>query len=433
MSSQKNEGVEDLVASIFEQAISERASDVHFETLTDSLRVRFRIDGVLEDKFNLPSTQTESVINSIKVVADLDITNHDSPQDGHFELYQFVNSDDDKKESGPLANIGEKFKGILSKANSGISGDGQSENFKNPSKNSQRVLDVRISVYPSVNGEVIVARILNRPDALISLADHGMEPDTLESIHNIIGRDSGMILITGPAGSGKTTTLYSILQELKSKEKNIMTIEDPVEFHLDWLRQTELKPDRGFTFERAMRSILRQDPDVIMIGEIRDKETAEHAISVSLIGRIVGATVHSNSTIGTIARLIDMNIDRSMIAYAINGVISRRLVRRVCDSCKVEYVPDQKRLAYFGLNLPGQKFYKGKGCDACRQTGYSGRVGIFEVLEFNSAFRSLIVSKAPMSDLENYMNNSGVRTLKLDAVEKVTKGVTTIEEISKIV
>ena len=212
-----------------------------------------------------------------------------------------------------------------------------------------------------------------------------------------------------------------------------MTIEDPVEFHLEWLRQSELKPERGFTFVRAMRSILRQDPDVIMIGEIRDQEAAEHAVSVSLIGRIVGSTVHSNSTIGTIARFIDMNIERSMIAYAINGIISRRLVRKICQSCPVEYEPDPKQLAHFGLTLGSQKFFKGKGCPDCRNTGYHGRIGIFEVLEFDSDFRSLIVARAAMSELEAYTIKIGMKTLKDDAVSKVLAGFTTLEEISKIV
>jgi len=293
-------------------------------------------------------------------------------------------------------------------------------------------LDVRVSIYPSINGEILVARILDRSSAIMSLADLGMSPDTLVQVKNIISHDSGMVLITGPAGSGKTTTLYALIQELKSLEKNIMTIEDPVEFHLEWLRQSELRPERGFNFVQAMRSILRQDPDVIMIGEIRDQDTAEQAISISLIGRIVGSTIHSNSTIGTVARFVDMNIERSMIAYAINGIISRRLVRRNCESCEAEYEPDDKLLTHFGLTRGGQKFFKGRGCEKCRNTGYSGRIGIIEVLEFDSEFRSLIVDKAPMSELEAYVGRSGMKTLKIDGVNKVLAGLTTLEEISKI-
>ncbi|MSU55475.1 MAG: type II/IV secretion system protein [Candidatus Taylorbacteria bacterium] len=434
----KTMSAEDFITEVFDLAIKERASDVHFEAQTNSMRIRFRIDGLLEDRFTLPTTQLESVVNSIKVLANLDITVHEVPQDGHFEFYQLPSSSEsknivsEKAVSSSLLTLGERFKGIFSKSGT-TSGSVDASAQTGLSKKAPRVLDVRISIYPSINGESLVARILNRPDALLSLSDLGMMPDTLATVKKLIARDSGMVLVTGPAGSGKTTVLYSLLQELKSKEKNIMTIEDPVEFHLEWLRQSELKPERGFTFSRAMRSILRQDPDVIMVGEIRDQEAAEHAISVSLIGRIVGSTVHSNSTVGTIARFIDMNIERSMIAYAINGIISRRLVRRICQSCPVEYEPEPAQLSYFGLTSDSQKFFKGKGCADCRDTGYKSRIGIFEVLEFESELRSLIVAKAPMSELEAFTISHGMKTLKQDAVEKVLLGLTTLEEISKIV
>ena len=428
---------EDFIASVFEQAVAERASDVHFEPMVSSMRVRFRVDGILEDRYNLPAYQLESIINSVKVLASLDITAHEVPQDGHFEFYQVPVA---SKEAGSgngeeHLGIGARLKAVFAKADSvpSIVKERQDNVSGGSNKKGTRVLDVRVSIYPSINGEVLVARILDRSDAVMSLNDLGMTPETLATVKNLISYDSGLVVITGPAGSGKTTTLYSILQELKSQEKNIMTIEDPVEFHLEWLRQSELKIERGFTFIRAMRSILRQDPDVIMIGEIRDQEAAEHAISVSLIGHIVGTTMHSNSMIGTVARFVDMNIERSMIAYAINGIISRRLVRKVCPSCVVEYEPDDEHLNHFGLSRGSHKFVRGQGCENCRHTGYLGRIGIFEVLEFDGEFRSLIVAKAPMSELEAYTVKVGMKTLKDDALAKAIAGITTLEEISKVV
>jgi type IV pilus assembly protein PilB len=302
-----------------------------------------------------------------------------------------------------------------------------------PSPEQNSMLDIRISVYPSIKGEVVVARILNRRDALLPIGNLGMTAATLAKVKHIISRDYGMILITGPVGSGKTTTLYSLMEELHDDERVIMTIEDPVEFHLEWLRQSELHPARGFDFNSAMRSILRQDPDILMIGEIRDQVAAQHAVTVSLVGRIVGSTIHSNSNVGTIARLIDLQIERSMIAYAINGVISQRLIRKICPQCRESYVPDQADLAYFGLSATAVQYVHGKGCEACHGTGYQGRIGIFEVLEFDSGLRSLIVEKAPMDQLEAYAIRSGMRTLKDEAAEKIVAGLTTIEEVIKYV
>lgn len=409
-----------FLVSVFEKAISETASDVHFERFGDFFLIRFRVDGVLQERWRLPAVEMDQCINSLKVIASLDITNHETPQDGHFEFI--------KTDTGGVINPNIEGRPNNPRIVSGEIGE-------SPVNEDQEngTLDIRISVYPSIKGEVVVARLLNRKDALMPISKLGMDNETLAKVKHLISREYGMILITGPVGSGKTTTLYSLMLELRNDERIIMTIEDPVEFHLEWLRQSELRPTRGFGFNEAMRSILRQDPDVLMIGEIRDQQTAEHAISVSLVGRIVGSTIHSNSNVGTIARLIDLNIDRGMIAYAINGVISQRLVRRLCTFCTEQYSPDQSHLDYFGITLNSGHFLKGKGCEKCHNTGYSGRVGIFEVLAFDSGIRSLIVDKAPMDAIEEYARKTGTKLLKQDALDKVFAGLTTLEEVTKFV
>ncbi|MCI0565989.1 GspE/PulE family protein, partial [bacterium] len=299
------------------------------------------------------------------------------------------------------------------------------------------VLDVRVSTFPTISGEVAVLRILNRVGALIPLSDLGMEEDALAKVRELAARPYGVTLLTGPTGSGKTTTMYSILQELITPDKNIITLEDPVEFRFDWIRQTEIKPARGLTYATAMRSILRQDPDIIMVGEIRDPETAEYAIRVALTGRLVFSTIHSNTTIGTIPRLLDMGIDAGPIAYALNGVIAQRLVRKICMQCRVPYEPDKRHLHYFGINFgfnqTGREFFKGAGCAKCNGSGYSGRIGIFEVLAIDETLRSLIIGKASIEDIKKYTRDTGMKTLQDDAVGKVLKGITTIEEVMRIV
>ncbi|OHA13222.1 MAG: hypothetical protein A2909_01470 [Candidatus Tagabacteria bacterium RIFCSPLOWO2_01_FULL_39_11] len=292
---------------------------------------------------------------------------------------------------------------------------------------------MRVSVFRTINGESAVLRILNRSEMIISLENLGMDQKDFLTVKKLISRVYGMLLITGPSGSGKTTTLYSLLRKLQGKEKNIVTLEDPVELRLENIRQIQIKPVQGFTFASAMRSILRQDPDIIMVGEIRDPETAEYAVRASLTGRSVASTVHANTTIGIIARLIDMNIERSLIAYAVNGAIAQRLVRKICSSCKTSYAPDPELLKYFKLESATVEFMRGSGCDACNNTGYIGRTGIFEVLEFDDGLRSLIIEKTPMNVLQAHAEKTGLKTLKQDAVEKVLAGITTIEEASRSV
>ncbi|OGF63517.1 hypothetical protein A2662_01660 [Candidatus Giovannonibacteria bacterium RIFCSPHIGHO2_01_FULL_45_33] len=376
----------DFLLEIFDGAIEAHASDIHIEPLSKKLIVRIRVDGVLIEQWSKSIIEHEPLVNRIKVLAGIDIVDRSTPQDGHFEI-----------------------------------------------NSSKGVLDIRVSVFPTINGDAAALRFVNRSDMLVDLKDLAADQKTFLMIKGLISKIYGMVLITGPSGSGKTTTLYSILNELQSKEKNIITLEDPVELRLDGIRQSQIRPEQGFTFASGMKSILRQDPDVIMIGEIRDPETAGYAMRSALAGRIVFSTVHSNTTVGTIARLLDMNVERSLIAFAINGIIAKRLVRMICKNCKETYTPAPEYLQYFELSASDHVFTHGKGCDHCRGTGYAGRIGLFGVLEFDDNLRALIVEKSPMNVLQDYIDKSGVKTLKTDAVEKVLAGITTLEEAAHAV
>lgn len=385
-----------FVRGVLTEAISRGASDVHIEPVIEEFRIRFRVDGALQTYTKRPMAEYSSVLNGVKVLTDLDIATHQVPQDGHVEL--------------ALEQV----------APAGYGGDDQ-------------YYDIRVSVFPSVNGEVIVMRILNRKSALLSMAELGMDKPLLEQMRTMLLTNYGMMLVTGPTGSGKTTTLYSILSELKSVQKNIITLEDPIEFHLDWLRQCEINDARGFTYERAMASVLRQDPDVLMVGEIRDQHTAEYAVRSALVGRIVGSTIHANTAIGTIARLLELSIPRSILAHSINGIIAQRLVRRTCDACKERYAPSALVLAHLGLQTSSGTFYRGKGCNACGGTGFKGRTGIFSVMLFDENIRALIFDQRSLADVQSYAIEHGMRTLKMDAATKVLAGVTTVEEAVSVV
>ena len=382
----KEEPPADFLQNIFEGAIRDRASDIHIEPLSNVAQIRFRIDGILREKGTASLEDYEQLLNRMKVLSSLDIMSHPAPQDGHFEWHY---------------------------------GD--------------RMLDVRVSIFPTVAGEAVALRLLNRAEKLLEIKGLEMDAKTAMTFRKLISRIYGMVLVTGPSGSGKTTTLYAILKELQSKERNIMTLEDPVELRLEGIRQSQIMPDKGFTFAVGMKAILRQDPDAIMIGEIRDPETAEYAMRASLAGRIVFSTVHANSSVGTVARLLDMRIERGLIAYAINGIIAKRLVRRSCNACREAYTPEAQYLLYFGLSPTDYNFTRGKGCNICGGTGYIGRLGIFEVFEFNDNVRHLITDGATIASLQEYMEKSGVKTLKQDALEKVLAGLTTLEEVVRAV
>ena len=403
-----------FLRGILSEGIRRGISDVHFEPHVDSYAIRFRVDGVLNKYVERPREQYSTLLNTVKVLADLDIATHHLPQDGHIELV--------------LQEIDRHLSQQVEQTSGGNTA------VQPPSlEGKKRYYDIRVSIFPSVNGEVVVMRVLNRDNALLTVEELGMDMMQLEQLRGMLVTSYGMMLVTGPTGSGKTTTLYSILSELKSKEKNIITLEDPIEFHLDWLRQCEINEERGFSFEKAMMSVLRQDPDVLMVGEIRDPSTAEYAVRSALVGRIVGSTIHANTAIGTIARMLELGIQRSLLAHTVNGVIAQRLTRKVCPHCKEQYEPSQLHLAHLGLQKAPGPYLRGKGCDTCNQTGFLGRTGIFSTLVFDDRLRGLIFDQRPLVEIQDYAIKQGMRTLKMDAASKVLAGITTVEEATRVV
>lgn len=439
--SQDSVSTEDFMNIMLAQAISDQASDIHIEPMTEHMRVRFRVDGVMVEKWRKPLYELEPLTNRIKVLANSDINARGIPQDGHFIATVYTHQSVPTPPPLPGSVPGGEKKHLSDTISHFLFDDNKNKDttpqpLPPPPSASQAVphqLSLRVSLFPTLDGEAIVLRLLNRENMLLPINALGMDEATLTRFKKLIAKDYGMVLITGPAGSGKTTTLYSLLQTLRTKEKNIVTLEDPVELRLEDIRQSQVYPDHGLTFASGMRSILRQDPDIIMIGEIRDPETAENAVRASLTGRIVLSTIHANTTLGTIPRLIDMNVERSLIAYALNGVVAQRLVRKVCLDCRVNYTPHEEFLTYFDLDPAKHTFIKGSGCETCRHTGYKGRTGLFEVLYFDDTVQTLIIEKAPMKELERYIATNGTKSLKQDALEKSLAGLTTLEEAGKVV
>ncbi|OGZ45946.1 MAG: hypothetical protein A3J54_03005 [Candidatus Ryanbacteria bacterium RIFCSPHIGHO2_02_FULL_45_13b] len=431
---QKNSTPEKFLNRILEEAVQSHASDVHIEPLAELLRVRFRIDGSLREHYRQPLMEAEQLITRIKAISDLDIASH-LPQDGHFEFSVDLTEPTEVSSgiSKPSSQLAHALTSLFGGAGEQSLQKGAVPQLSAKTKLRTQpagicVLNVRVSVFPTVYGDAVVLRLLNRNDMLIPLARLGMAEEDLAVVRDIIFHNYGMILSTGPSGAGKSTTLYAILQELKNKEKNIVTLEDPVEFYFGDIRQTQIRPEQGLSYAVGMRSILRQDPDVLMVGEIRDHETAEYAMRASLVGRIVGSTIHSNSTIGTIARLIDMDVERSLVAYALSGIISQRLVRRICAACVTEYTPDPTLIERLGITSNAFQFRKGAGCDVCGGTGYNGRTGVYAVLRMDDNLRSLIVEHASIKALQEYVGQSGAVSLLQRAAEKVLSGETTVEE-----
>jgi type IV pilus assembly protein PilB len=374
-----------FVNTIVQQALRDGASDLHFEPDESSFRIRYRVDGVLREVSVQAKTIYSSVVSRVKVMATLDISERRLPQDGRIRM------------------------NLLG-----------------------RDLDVRVSTFPTIHGENVVMRILDRSLALVGLEELGLFPEPLAIVARMIERPNGIVLVTGPTGSGKTTTLYSCIQRINTVERNIVTLEDPVEYHLGSIRQTQVDPDVGLTFARGLRALLRQDPDVILVGEIRDGETAEIAVRSALTGHLVLSTLHTNDASGAIPRLTDMKIEPFLLSSAMVGVLAQRLVRRICDKCKKKVKPPADLLAELGIQRGEGSFAHGAGCQTCGGTGYHGRVGIFEVLEVNDKVRDLISSRASAEDLARAVRAGGTGSLREDAIRKAAHGITTLEEALRV-
>ncbi|MCK4224377.1 MAG: Flp pilus assembly complex ATPase component TadA [candidate division Zixibacteria bacterium] len=374
-----------LVDSIIAQGIKETATDVHIEVDESVGRVRYRIDGVLETAFILPKKIYRAVVSRIKIMSELDITETRIPQDGSMTI----------------------------------------------TYNSQDI-DVRVSTMPIFWGESVVMRILRKPRFVLSLQDLGYWGENLEVFKRLIRKPYGMLVITGPTGSGKSTTLYAALSNLNTLEKNLITLEDPVEYKLAIAKQSPIHEKAGYTFAKGLRSILRHDPDIILLGEMRDEETAEMAFRASMTGHLVFTTLHANSASAAVARLLDMNIEPFVISTSLLAVIAQRLARKICSKCKESYTPSEEELSSYPQlkELKNPTFYRGKGCEKCKHTGYKGRIGIFEVLEVNAEVNQLILQKALSVELEKA---AGLKSMLDDGIEKVLKGVTTIEEIQRVI
>jgi general secretion pathway protein E len=374
-----------LVNSVLFQAVRQRASDIHFESFERGLVVRYRIDGVLYPILTPPKHLQSSIIARLKIMAGLNIAEKRLPQDGRFAI----------RTAGK---------------------------------------DVRVSVLPTSHGERVVLRLLEKENRLLNLSEMGFSPDHLRTIQQLIQLTHGILLVTGPTGSGKTTTLYAALSEINAPDKNIITVEDPVEYQLLGIGQMQVNPKINLTFAAGLRSILRQDPDVIMIGEIRDRETAEIAIHASLTGHLVFSTLHTNDAASAATRLIDMGIEPFLVASSVVAVLAQRLIRKVCPDCKKGYQPDDEELIRLGV-VPGRTrptFYRGTGCPACSQTGYRGRTGIHELLVMDDEIRRLIGSKADSTAIKQTAIAKGMVMLKEVAVEKIFAGVTTTEEVMRM-
>ena len=375
-----------LVNLIIMEAVQERASDIHIEPEENVLKTRFRVDGVLHEVDSPPKHLQSTIISRIKIMASLDIAERRKPQDGRFSI-----------------------------------------------NTAGRKIDVRVSCMPTVYGENVVMRLLDSLSAVLELDQLGFSKHVLEKYKNLITRPHGVILVTGPTGSGKTTTLYAALEKINTVEKNIITIEDPVEYKLEGIRQVQINPKVDLTFANGLRSILRQDPDIIMVGEMRDFETAEIAIQSALTGHLVFSTLHTNDAPGAVTRLIDMGVEPFLVSSSVIGILAQRLVRTICPSCKVKYKPTKEELSNIGLsNEEKYEFSKGKGCDECMNTGYKGRIGIYELMIIDDSLRNLIIAKTPTDEIRKKALASEMIALKDDGVKKIKAGLTTVEEVFRV-
>ncbi|KMT21282.1 GspE/PulE family protein [Clostridium cylindrosporum] len=375
-----------IVNSIIEQAINAKASDIHIEPYDYIVRVRYRVDGLLHEHMSVKSSLLPPMVARIKILANIDISERRLPQDGRIS-YSYFNNE----------------------------------------------YDMRVSTLPTVFGEKIVIRIQNKKGFIKDKKEIGFSENDLKAFDRMIGSANGIILVSGPTGSGKTTTLYTILNELNSDNRNIITVEDPVESKIHGVNQVQVHHKAGLSFASALRSILRQDPDIIMIGEIRDSETAEIAVRSAITGHLVLSTIHTNDSPTTVSRLIDMGIEDFLIGSSLVGVISQRLVRRICEHCKVQYKPDTLEIKAMGLNENVDYiFANGEGCKHCKGTGYSGRTGIYEIMVVNDAIKKVILSKGNSDDIEKVAILEGMTTLSQSCIEKIIKGETTYEEYIRV-
>jgi general secretion pathway protein E len=375
-----------LVNEIIIEAVNERASDIHIEPYEHELSIRYRIDGVLQEA-SLPSQIHRfraAIVSRIKIMANLNIAEKRLPQDGRIKF-----------------NV------------------------------SGRQVDVRVSVIPMLFGEGVVMRLLDKANVLYTLTQLGMDDETYERFKSLIVRPHGIILVTGPTGSGKTTTLYASLNAILGPDKKVLTVEDPVEYHLQGVNQIPVDPRVGMTFERGLRAILRHDPDVVMIGEIRDLETARAAIQAALTGHLVLSTLHTNDAASAPMRLIDMGVEPFLVSSTLIGAMAQRLIRRICSQCAIEYHPDHERMPKDFNLAEGAAVQRGEGCPACRNTGFRGRSGIYELMLMNDAISEKIMNRAPSSEIVQAARQSGMRLLREDGWMKVHKGVTTPEEVVK--
>ncbi|MFC1867521.1 type II secretion system ATPase GspE [Thermodesulfobacteriota bacterium] len=377
-----------LVNLMLSQAVKDRASDIHIEPTQTRLKIRYRVDGILYDMLSPPKHIQSALSSRIKVMAEMNIAEKRLPQDGRIEI-----------------RIGDKN------------------------------VDIRISTIPTAFGERVVLRLLDKTRILLSVFDLGMPAERLKEFDRLIRSSHGIILVTGPTGSGKTTTLYAALSSINSTAINIITIEDPIEYQIEGIGQIQVNPKIDLTFANGLRSIVRQDPDVILIGEIRDLETAEIAIQSALTGHLVFSTLHTNDSASAVTRLIDMGIEPFLVTSSVIAILAQRLLRVICDNCKEEYMPDEESLRSIDLTpdmLGGKKIYRGKGCSACLNTGYMGRTGVFELMLIDDKIRNLILKTSDANAIKRRAVEQGMITLRRNGAQKILEGITTIEEVFRV-
>ncbi|MDD2955842.1 MAG: GspE/PulE family protein [Oscillospiraceae bacterium] len=377
-----------LVNSIIERAVSEGASDIHLEPHENELRVRMRIDGMMRNILTVPKNLQSSVLSRLKIIGSMDIAERRVPQDGR-------------------ANVRIK----------------------------QSDIDLRISTLPTIYGEKIVVRLLDKNSTILDKSKIGLEGEDLKKYLALLSNHSGVVLIVGPTGSGKSSTMYTMIRELNTEQVNLITLEDPVEYNIDGINQVQINEKTGMTFANGLRAILRQDPDIVAVGEIRDGETAEIAMRAALTGHLVLSTVHTNDAISTIDRLLDIGVAPYLISGALKGIISQRLVRKVCEHCRTEYTPTEEELSSVGLQgAQGMHFYRGVGCPHCFHTGYRGRTGVFEILIVDQDLRRALSARAPRAELEAIIRRNGsFMALEDNCRRLVASGVTSIEEARRTI